>query len=150
MNRYIVLDSGPPGLIINPKGSAEALRCNEWLRSILSEGSIVVVPEIADYEVRRELIRANRTNALRNLDLLKSTVTYLPITTRAMLRAADLWAEARKKGKPTADDKALDGDVILAAQTFLLNEDGKEAIVATENVDHLSLFVKAQSWKEIG
>jgi len=55
MSRYIVLDSGPLGLITNPKGSTEALRSNEWLRTILSEGSIVVVPEIADYEVRREL-----------------------------------------------------------------------------------------------
>ena len=31
-----------------------------------------------------------------------------------MLRAAELWAQARRRGRPTADPKELDCDVILA------------------------------------
>ncbi len=61
-----------------------------------------------------------------------------------MLKDAELWADARKRGRPTADLKELDGDVILAAQA-----QQAKAIVATENVGHLSLFVEAKDWTEI-
>ncbi len=57
-----------------------------------------------------------------------------------MLKAAELWALARNRGTPTADPKALDADVILAAQTLQIN-----GSVATENVEHLSLFVDAKN-----
>jgi hypothetical protein len=53
-----------------------------------------MIPEIADYEVRRELLRARREVGIRRLDQLKEALTYLPITTAVMLRAAQLWAEA--------------------------------------------------------
>jgi hypothetical protein len=61
-----------------------------------------------------------------------------------MLRAAELWAEARKSGMPTADPNELDCDVILAAQALEIN-----GVVATENVGHLSRFVAAKYWRNI-
>jgi len=109
----------------------------------------VRVPEITDYEVRRELLRLNKQKSVDRLDLLRATIGYIPITTATMLRAADFWAQVRKLGKPTADNKALDGDVILAAQAALLAEQGDEVIVATTNVGHLARFVDAREWQRI-
>lgn len=61
-----------------------------------------------------------------------------------MLKAAELWAEVRKRGMPTADSKALDCDVILAAQALAV-----DGLVATENVGHLSRLARAKSWRDI-
>jgi hypothetical protein len=66
-----------------------------------------------------------------------------------MLLAADFWAQARRQGRKTADNKALDGDVILAAQASLLTHLGDNIVVATTNVKHLSLFVDARLWQDI-
>jgi hypothetical protein len=64
----IVLDAGPLGLLTQRKGVPEADSCKRWLASQLSEGARVLVPEIADYEVRRELLRANKAAGLARLD----------------------------------------------------------------------------------
>jgi hypothetical protein len=73
----------------------------------------------------------------------------LPITTEVMLLAAQLWAEARRAGTPTADPKALDGDVVLSAQAKLEELKGNEVIVATTNIKHLLQFVDAREWRLI-
>ncbi|MEG4286130.1 hypothetical protein QUB68_23650 [Microcoleus sp. A006_D1] len=108
-----------------------------------------MLPELADYEVRRELIRAGKVAGIRQLDLLKTLIQYLPISTDAMLLAAQLWADARLRGRPTADPNSLDGDVILAAQAILLANQGNEVVIATTNVGHLSQFVDAREWRLI-
>ena len=113
----------------------------------ISGGATVVVPEIADYEVRRELIRARRTAGIARLDAFIGQVEFLPIETAAMRQAAAFWAEARQQGQPTAADPALDGDVILAAQAATL--DRPDVIVATTNPKHLSRFVEADLWIDI-
>jgi predicted nucleic acid-binding protein len=115
-----------------------------WFGRLIASGTTVIIPEIADYEVRRELIRAKLHRSLQRLDFLKGQLGYLPLTTVVMLRAAELWAQARNRGTPTADPKELDGDVILAAQA-----EQARAVVATDNVSHLALFVEARNWEEI-
>ncbi len=115
----------------------------------MADGEVVVVSEIADYEIRRELLRANKPTSIQKLDALKSVCYYAPITTEAMRKAAEFWAQARNRGKPTADHKALDGDVILAAQATLLTDLGDKILIATSNVSHLSLFVEAREWQDI-
>ena len=148
MSRIIVLDSGPLGLVTNPGGSKEAAACGRWLLNAATGGAMVMVPEIADYEVRRELLRARRTAGIARLDALITQVEYLAITTSAMRQAATFWAEARQQGRPTAADPALDGDVILAAQAATLGR--VDVIVATTNSRHLSRFVPAELWSDIG
>lgn len=148
MSRIIVLDSGPLGLVTNPGESKEAAACGRWLLNAATGGAMVMVPEIADYEVRRELLRARRTAGIARLDALITQVEYLAITTSAMRQAATFWAEARQQGRPTAADPALDGDVILAAQAATLGR--VDVIVATTNARHLSRFVPAELWSDIG
>lgn len=149
MSVIVLLDTGLLGLITHPKASQEARDCNLWLASLAIKGFEIKVPEITDYEIRRELLRMDKYNSIERLDSLKSVLGYIPITTQTMLKAAQLWAQVRKQGKPTADNKALDCDVILAAQALLVSEDGVDAIVATTNVAHLSRFVDARLWRDI-
>ena len=60
----VLLDAGPLELATNPRATSESLRCKQWLADLLSQTVRVVVPEITDYEVRRELIRAGRIRGL--------------------------------------------------------------------------------------
>jgi predicted nucleic acid-binding protein len=144
MSTTVLLDAGPLGMISNPNATASNRECYNWMESLIVGGVQVFVPEIADYEVRRELIRANKSQGIARLDLIKNTIGYLPISTSIMLKAAELWADARRSGIPTADPQALDCDVILAAQALEVN-----GVVATENIGHLSRFVSARRWRDI-
>lgn len=147
MIRAVVLDSGPLGLVTNPKSSSQNLACAQWLESLLGRGVRIVLPEIADYEVRRELLRANKARGIERLNALGKIVDYLPLTTAAMRQAAVFWAHARQRGQPTAGDKTIDGDMILAAQTALLGFDN--LVIATTNPKHLSPFVPTDVWHNI-
>ena len=143
MNETIVLDADPPGTLCHPRNPPHAAQARRTLAELLAGGRHVVLPEIADYEVRRELLRLGSVVALANLDALATKLSYLPLTTNALRRAAKLWAAVRKAGRPTAGYQALDGDVILAAQALEL---GVPVVVATGNPDHLSRFVAAATW----
>lgn len=147
MNRAIILDAGPLGLVTNPKSSPQSLACAEWLQGLVASGARVILPELSDYEVRRELLRAQKVRGIERLDALASLLHYLPLSTAAIRQAAVLWAKARQQGQPTAGDKALDGDVILAGQAMTLKT--PDVVIATTNVGHLSRFVPAELWQNI-
>jgi predicted nucleic acid-binding protein len=146
----IVLDSGPLGLLAQSMAIPEAIACRRWLHRHAEHGTPIVIPEIADYEVRRELMRLDAHQKLIRLDSLVTLVgiEYLPISTQAMRLAARFWADSRRGGKPTSDPKELDADVILAAQATLASA-ARSVIVATTNVRHLSRFVPAAAWRDI-
>ena len=150
MRVVILLDAGPLGLITNPRASQETRDCNLWLESLVLQAIQVKIPEIADYEVRRELLRADKFKGIKRLDDLQKYLDYVPLTTQTMLKAAHFWAQVRKQGMPTADNKALDGDVILAAQASLIQDEGHQVIIATTNVGHLSRLTQAKKWRDIG
>ncbi|MCL1470743.1 nuclease [Argonema antarcticum] len=146
MSKIVLLDSGPLGMISHPRNHPEI---KIWLANLLSSGTNVKIPEITDYEVRRELLRLNKVKGIQRLDNLINQLGYIPINREVMLKAAEFWADVRKQGQPTADNKALDADVILAAQAFTIIAQGEDVVIATSNVRHLTRFVAAKIWNEI-
>ena len=65
--------------------------------------------------------------------------------------AADLWAEARIAGQPTADNRNIDVDMIISAHWKILTEEypGRYVVVASTNIKHLSRFTEAREWRAI-
>jgi hypothetical protein len=57
MTRVIILDTGPLGLLTNPKKTQEPRAITHWALAMMTAGHRLIVPAIADYEVRRELER---------------------------------------------------------------------------------------------
>lgn len=145
-----MLDSGPLWRLCSARLSADNQRCAEWLLELLDRGDRVVVAEIVDYELRREVLRTRNVRALTRLDELGRTLGYVALTTDAMRTAAELWATARQRGFPTGPDAGLDVDVILAAQAAGMDEPGEEVVVATENPRHIGILVAARDWRAIG
>lgn len=149
MSRIILLDTGPLGLLAHPRPTPASLECRQWARDVQAAGALIHIGEIADYEVRRELLRARKIRGVERLNGLKADFGYVEITTATMLQAAAYWAQLRQQGLPTADNAALDGDVILAAQAALLLGIGHSVVVATNNVGHLARLVPADLWQNI-
>lgn len=114
----------------------------KWLRERLVEGIGFCLPGIADYEVRRGLLRIGATSQVRRLDEYNQSLVFLPLSRDAMLLAANLWAEAQRKGIPTSDPRELDCDVILAAQALVVGP-----TVVTENSAHISRFTTVADWR---
>lgn len=98
MSKVVLLDAGPLGMVTHPRKNPEI---KTWLQQLLRRGVVVMVPEIADYEVRRELLRAGKRKGVARLDALKTAIGYVPLTTETMLKAAEFWAQARRQGQPT-------------------------------------------------
>lgn len=145
MSRLLLLDAGPLGMVATPRQSGEF---GAWYVNATESADIVVVPEISDYEVRRELIRARLELSVARLNAVRSAARFEPITSGIMLLAAQLWAEARNRGQPTAASDRLDADAILAATAVSLQREG-QVVVVTLNVGHLSQFVDARHWSDI-
>ena len=157
MSRTIILDTGPLGLVTHPGSKQEAKDCQAWFAALLMDGVQFLVPAIADYELRRELIRAGRHQGLARLDGLINHLGSSPIDQEVIKEAARLWAEARRIGLPTAPDLALDGDCFLAAHANMLfvelsrlpDNSSAKVVVATTNPNHLSRMTPARHWRDL-
>lgn len=147
MSKIVLLDTTPLGILSNPKMTAAVRACHRWAAGLVAAGCRVVVPEISDYEVRRELVRLGRASSLKALDDLARLYEYHPLTTAAMRHAAEFWALARNTGQQTAHNLDLDADMILCGQVRALND--PTAIVATGNAAHIARFVPAADWQTI-
>jgi len=137
----ILLDASPLSHISHPQASLEVV---SWFFSHLQRGNQFIVSELADYELRRELIRAGKTRGIQRLDAFQRTLATCPVTSSILKRAAEMWAETRNRGRPTAHPKSLDADMIIAAQAEQLG-----AVLATSNAKHFADFVDARDWQDI-
>ena len=143
MSSPLILDASPLSLLCYPYARRpEVVEVFVWLRTQLANRTMIYLPEIADYEVRRELLRAGKHRSVRELDALRTHLIYLPLDSDTMRRAAEFWAQVRNQGMPTARDGALDADVILAAQAEKVG-----AVIVTENARHLSRLGPVTSWR---
>ena len=155
MARLFVLDSGPLGMIVRAPSKPHIVRCLTWLKTIQATGAVVIIPEIAHYEVRRELLRIRAVGSLRRLDYAldpSSGLEHLLLTADAIVKAAEFWAILRQSGIPTSSRDALDADAILAGQGALAGQPGDTVTIATMNLAHLNRFpgIDAQNWDQIG
>lgn len=143
----LLLDTTVLSRLCHP-ARAEDFALSQWFDEVSREEDLVCLPEITDYETRRGFLhialRSGRstTKSLRRLDQLGSSMTYLPLTTSVMRRAARLWAETRIKGLPTGH--SLDADAILAAQALEIS-----GAVVTDNLRHLGRLVPSYRWQEV-
>ena len=149
MRVIVVLDSGPVGLGCKSPKRPDTAAFLRWVESLQANGGLIYLPEITDYEVRRKLIHLQLHESLQRLDQMAIDFEYAEITTPVMRKAAELWADARRRGRPTSGPRALDADSILAAQAVLLAGPGDSVTIATENVGHLGQFADARPWASI-
>jgi hypothetical protein len=154
MARLILLDSGPLGLIVRAPSKPQVVRSLTWLNGLSATGALIVIPEIAHYEVRRELFRIRAVGSLRRLENAldpSSGFQHLTISTDAIIKAAEFWALLRQRGVPTASPDPLDADAILAGQAALAGQPGDTVTIATTNLAHLNRFpgIDARTWDQI-
>jgi predicted nucleic acid-binding protein len=136
MGRAMLLDTNPLSQVTHPKVNPKV---QQWLKSLHKTETVIRVPEIADYELRRELLRQGKQKSIDRLNKL-SQICLIPLTPETMQKAAELWAWVRNQGKPTASNESLDGDVILAAQAIIQLKSFNQVIVVTTNLKHISRF----------
>lgn len=148
---FILLDSTTLGVLTHPARKSEHVFCREWAKKMVKGGVHVFVPEITDYEIRRELLRADKIEGLKNLDRLgQMGIIYLPLKPGMMRKAAELWAWARKTNQSTAAADRIDIDVILAAQAVIVAlETGEKTVVATNNIKDIKRYTDAEKWQNI-
>ena len=148
---FVLLDAGVVGLLCSSPMLPDVAACKAWFAMLRMAGTIVVIPDVTQYEVRRELIRVGATAKLVRLDNLLIAARSADVTPDAWLKAAEFWAIVRKAGKPTADPHSLDGDAILAGVAATIGMPGDRVTIATTNVGHLARFpgIDARSWEMI-
>jgi predicted nucleic acid-binding protein len=130
----LLLDTAVLGQVCHPRKYAEV---RVWMARAVLEHD-VVVSEVADYELRRVLLRIESSHSLARLDELTRELNYVPVATAAWRAAARLWASLRRAGQVTSAPAALDGDVLLAAQAL-----AEGATVVTPNLRHFAGIVPA-------
>ncbi len=150
----LVLDSTPLGLLVQKLGDAEGDACKAWLVHLEALGCRFFVPEIADFALRRVLLRAGETAALARLDafLAAEPDRFLPLATPALRLAASLWAKAPPRDKRRSPSVTLTEDMMLAAQARLLATSARglsPILIATDRPDRFRSLAPAHLWREI-
>ncbi|MEA5489454.1 MULTISPECIES: hypothetical protein [Pseudanabaena] len=152
----VFLDSGVIGLLSNPNKRDRAIACEDWLYGLFAKGVYVVSSDICDYEVRRNLVLESmrfekRLQPLTSLDELHDFIDFLPVTSKILISASDVWAKSRLQGQAMSNAASIDVDAIICAHWELLKEEfpSRYVVIATTNVRHLSRFTEAFEWESI-
>ncbi|NES81901.1 MAG: type II toxin-antitoxin system VapC family toxin [Moorea sp. SIO2B7] len=151
----VFFDSVTLGILSSPSEKLDPKECQDWLYELLARSAYLISPSLCNYEVRRSLILTsmvkNKRQGSSKLDSLHQIIDFLPVSQYIIKKAAQLWAETRSKGQPTADIKNIDVDVIIGATYQLLQSEypGQFIVVATTNVKHISRFTEAKNWQDI-
>jgi predicted nucleic acid-binding protein len=136
----LLLDTAVVGEICHPRKYDDV---RAWFARAAAAHEMLL-SEVADYELRRELLRIDSRRSLDRLDELTRELRYIPVTTATWRAAARLWALQRKAGRVTAAEGGLDGDVLIAAQALAEN-----AVIVTPNTRHFDSIVRAVTWQEV-
>lgn len=129
----------------NPRGTGAF---PDWYRSLTATDVVVVVPEVADYEVRRELILARLELSLARLAAVRAAARFEPITSEIMLAAARIWAEA-KSHRAAHGGEGATGWRRHPPRHRSNARKGRAVMIATTNVRYLAQFADARLWSEI-
>lgn len=65
MNIVVLVDSTPLGQITHPNIKPEI---RNWLQNLNEQNISLLIPEIVDYELRRQLLLNNREKSISRLD----------------------------------------------------------------------------------
>ena len=155
----LILDSNILALLVtnideklseDQKLTTEIYQCTEWFYRLLSKGARIIVSDICDYELRRELIGI-KSKSVQELDRLRDLIEFQPVTFAVLEKAAELWAEARYLSQSNKIKDNIDVDCILAAQWCLLKEQnpGRKVIIATKNIKDFQRVTDCEVWQNI-
>lgn len=136
----LLLDTAVVGEICHPRKYDDV---RAWFARAAAAHEMLL-SEVADYELRRELLRIDSRRSLDRLDELTREIRYIPVTTATWRAAARLWSLQRKAGRVTAAEGGLDGDVLIAAQAL-----AEDAVIVTPNTRHFDSMVRAVTWQEV-
>ena len=134
----LLLDTGVLGQICHPRKHHDV---RSWFRRAVREHEFLI-SEVADYELRRELLRIDSRRSLARLDELARELRYLPTTTATWRAAARLWAAQRRAGFISGE--GLDGDLLIVAQA---QEEAAAVVTFTEK--HFESLADALSWTAV-
>jgi predicted nucleic acid-binding protein len=98
----LMLDTNVLGKLCHPSKHKDVAI---WLETALANAAspvTIYLPEIADYELRRELLRLigkgqASQRSIDRLDNLATLLDYLPLSTAMFRRAAQLWADVSQR-----------------------------------------------------
>jgi predicted nucleic acid-binding protein len=115
-------------------------RIKEKLQAVLGQNSLVLMSPVVFYELARLLYKKKAEKQLASLEKLVNFFNWCDLNRTTWESGSKLWANCRRKGKPTGE--GLDADVLIAAQAK-----EHDAIVVTDNIRHFQyLGVNYESW----
>lgn len=148
MSHLILLDSAPLGYLCNPRN----IEKTRFFKNKLKDLEVILyLPEIIDYELRRNLELEGFSKSINLLDQFRQRHQILWLESDDFLKAAELWSWCRKEGYATTENKGIDIDVILVSQALSQLRNFYKVIILTADIGDLSIFCELEinlwNWK---